>query len=164
MERSRTNRAVYKMNASLNKIARILADDEELRKLLFYPSDTLDDNLVDVTKTEVINKCTDIVANYPDSMESIGGFLVIGIPEGHRNKNNPKYFDIVLTIDIMVHEGSEKFGVGLKALEIFNLIDYLLTETDIQGIGLLKLKDFFYQVYTPTVKGYTIVFTNRDMN
>jgi len=36
--------------------------------------------------------------------------------------------------------------------------------TDVGGIGVLKLKDAVYQVYTPVVKGYTLIFTNRDMN
>ena len=161
--RSITNRAMAKLNKSLNIISGILAVNEELRKLLYYPNDTFDDSLELVDKKETMKKCIDIVAHYPSYMESIGGFLVIGVPEAHANEENPAYMDIILTIDVLIEENSEKFGVGLRALEIIDLLDYLLNGTDIQGIGLLKLTDINYQVYTPTVKGYTVVFSNRDM-
>jgi len=157
-------RATAKMNKSLNTIAGMLAQDEDLRQLLFYPGDTYDETLGIVTKKEVFDKCIDIVAKYPDYMESIGAFLVVGIPEFHTNASNSSYMDVVITIDVMIHEDSEKFGIGLRALEIVAVIDYLLNEKDIQGIGRLKLKDGFFQPYTPIVKGYTMVFSNRDMN
>ncbi|KFZ25899.1 MAG: hypothetical protein KQ78_01855 [Candidatus Izimaplasma bacterium HR2] len=162
--RSRTNRAIAKINKSLNIIAGILAQNEELRQFLFYPADSFDDSLELIDRKTVMEKCTDIVVNYPDRMEAIGAFLVIGVPEMHVNEKNSKFMDIVLTIDVMIHENSEKFGVGLRVFEITDLIDYLLNETDIQGIGKLKLTDLFFQVYTPGVRGYTMVFHNRDMN
>lgn len=161
--RSKNNRALAKLNKSLNIIAGILAQDEELRELLYYPANSFDELLEVVTKKQVMEKCTSIVAKYPDYMEAIGGFLVIGVPEFHINKGNEAYIDIVLTIDILIHENSENYGVGLRALEISDTIDYLLNLTDIQGIGKLKLTDGFYQAYTPVVKGYTMVFSNRDM-
>lgn len=164
MARSRTNRAFAKLNKSLNIIAGILAQDEELRELIYYPADSFDESLEVVSKKEVMEKCTSIVVEYPDFMEAIGAYLVIGIPETHVNEKNDKFTDIVLTIDIMIHETSEKFGCGLRAFEIKNIIDYLLNGVSITGMGNLKLTDSFYQVYTPDVRGYTIIFKNRDMN
>lgn len=161
--RSRTNRALAKLNSSLNAISMLLASDEELRELLFYPTENYDDSLELVSKKEVMEKCTSLVAGYPDYMEDIGAYLVIGIPEFHMNEENSAYMDIVLTIDILIDEGNENYGVGLRVNEIMALIDYLLNQADINGIGLLKLTDGFFQTYTPKVKGYTMIFKNRDM-
>lgn len=156
----------YGLNKSMEKIAKCLLNSNNLCKLLYYDDDNPLDNL-DLTvqqKTELLDKKFSIVP-IVDFSDEKGSFLIIAFDSFNLNDFNPKFIDQSFSINVYSHKDLWKVKNGkLRPFLILNEIHQILEDSNMFGIGRVKLLGGSLEILSANMMGYSLKYRNIDFD
>lgn len=159
-----TQRRFENLGNTLIKITNKFLDNTELCKLLKY-ADIRDINKCPDFEVEtLIDKNIRMKPLLPQEEEK-GSFLIVLLDNFAINPENSEFKVMSIRVDILVpYEDWNKIDSTLKPFRIMGIVDTILNNQRISGIGKLQFQSGEVFSVGEKLGGYTLIYGTEDFN
>lgn len=96
--------------------------------------------------------------------DEIKSYIIISFDNFHPNATNPQYRDCNVSFDILCHPDYWDIGdYRLRPIKIVGIIDGLLNNTKLSGIGTLQFLTCNELIFDENLAGYTLTYSATHM-